>query len=50
MVVVETGGHRIVGDEEKGSRGSDRFGVGFGFGQREVKWSEWVEWSGVDWS
>ena len=51
--VAGTGQHRLGGGEEKGDRGSDGFGVGvgfrFGFGQRGVKWSEWVEWSGVEW-
>ena len=45
-----TGWNRMGGNEEKGGRGSGGFGVGFGFGQRIVEWSKWVEWSKVEWS
>ena len=51
-MVVVTGRHRLGGDEEKDSRGSDGFGfrVRFGFGWRGFEWSEWVKWSRVEWS
>ena len=45
--VVVKGQHILGGGEEKGGIDSNRFGVGFGFGRRGVKWREWVEWSGV---
>ena len=45
-----TGRNIIGGGKEKGSRGSNGFGVRFGFGWRGVEWSEWVEQSGVEWS
>ena len=37
--------------EEQGRRGSNRIGVGVGvgFGRRGFDWSEWGEWSGVEW-
>ena len=52
--VLGTGRHRLVGGEEKGdgggSRGSNGFRVGIGFGRRGVKWGNQFEWSGVEWS
>ena len=50
LAVVATGRHRLGGGEEKGGRGSDRFGVGFGFGfgPGGVEWSKWFEWSGAE--
>ena len=50
MEVVGTGRYRLGGGEEKGVRESDGSGVGFIFGRRGVKWSEWVEWSGLEWT
>ena len=47
--VVGTGRHRLVGGEEKGGRGNGGLGVGVGFGRSGVKWSKWVEQSGVEW-
>ena len=46
--MVETGRHRLGEGEEKGGRGSDKLEVGFNFGQREVEWIKWVEWSKID--
>ena len=40
----------LEGAKKKGGRGNYGFRVGFGVGRRGVKWSEWVEWSGVEWS
>ena len=48
--VVGTGRHRLGGGEEKGGRGSNIFLVRFRFGRRGVEGSNWVEWSGVEWS
>ena len=49
LAVVVKVQHILRGGKEKGGRGSDGFGVGFGFGRRGVEWSEWVDWSGVKW-
>ena len=50
--VVGTGGHRLGGGKEKGGKGKNGFGIGVGVGfrRRGVEWSEWVKWSGVEWS
>ena len=39
LEVVVTGWHRLGGGEEKGGRGCEGFGDGFGFGWRGVEWN-----------